>query len=298
MSSSKGGWELPISEGELSRLTQGMDEAHRQTLPAMAASARDLAVEMRDLRSAEPGPEQQEQEQVQVQRVHVARRRFLTGAGASAAMLALAACGGKTNSVPTGGSASGSPSAGMSPSMSASASSSASGGASKYTGDLKVVALAVALENQAVAAYKAALSAAKAGKLGTVPPAISTFITTAMAQHQDHANAWNGVLSSAGKPKITGVPLSNQPEITKALGQVKNVTQVAQLALTLEDTATETYVFATYNVKSSGGINTAATIAPVEAMHAAILHYVLGQYPVPDTFISTNKAASTALLTV
>lgn len=73
---------------------------------------------------------------------------------------------------------------------------------------------------------------------------------------------------------------------------------MARLALRLEDQAAQTYVFATFNVKSAGGINTAATIAPVEAMHASILHFVLGQYPVPDTFIGTDKAASPALLTV
>ncbi|WP_405778605.1 ferritin-like domain-containing protein [Streptomyces sp. NBC_00859] len=281
MSSSKGGWELPISEGEMSRLTHELDEAHRETLPVMAASARDLSAELKDLGTAGPG-------RIEAERTRLARRRFLTGAGASAAMLALAACGGKSGTTPTGGSASGSPSA----------SASSSGGAGKYTGDLKVVALAVALENQAVGAYQAALKAANAGKLGKVPPAVATFIQTAMAQHKDHADAWNGVLSSAGKPKITDVPLSSQPAVTKALGQVKDVTGVAKLALQLEDQATETYVFATSNVKSMGGVNTAATIAPVEAMHAAILHYVLGQYPVPDAFIGTKKAASPSLLTV
>ncbi|WP_328318637.1 ferritin-like domain-containing protein [Streptomyces sp. NBC_00388] len=283
MSSTRGSWELPISEGEMSRLTTEMDEAHRATLPVMAASARELSTELKDLETSGP-------DRVHEERVHLARRRFLTGAGASAAMLALAACGGKSGSTPTGGSASGSPSTG--------ASASSSSGAGQYTGDLKVVALAVALENQAVAAYQAALKAANAGKLGKVPPAVATFIQTAMAQHKDHANAWNGVLSSAGKPKITDVPLSDQPAVTKALGQVKDVTGVAKLALQLEDQATETYVFATYNVKSMGGVNTAATIAPVEAMHAAILHYVLGQYPVPDAFIGTKKAASPSLLTV
>ncbi|WP_406137965.1 ferritin-like domain-containing protein [Streptomyces sp. NBC_01089] len=287
MSNSRGSWELPISEGEMSRLTSEMDEAHRATLPVMTASARDLSTELKDLESSRS-------DRIDEERAHLARRRFLTGAGASAAMLALAACGGKSSTTPTGGSASGSPSAGTS----ASASASSSAGAGKYTGDLKVVALAVALENQAVGAYQAALKAANAGKLGKVPPAVATFIQTAMAQHKDHANAWNGVLSSAGKPKITDVPLSNQAATTKALGQVKDVTGVAKLALQLEDQATETYVFATYNVKSMGGVNTAATIAPVEAMHAAILHYVLGQYPVPDAFIGTKNAASPSLLTV
>lgn len=278
-SDNEGGRELPISEGELSRLTRELDEAHRATLPVMTASAAGLSQELRDLGAVTPDGAQE-------RHPHLARRRFLVGAGASAAMLALAACGGKSEIDAAA------------PSPSPSGSGSSPSGSGTYTGDLLVVALAVALENQAVGAYDAALKAAAAGKLGAVPPAFTTFAQTAMAQHKDHADAWNAVLESSGKPTITDVPLSNQDAVTKALGQVKDVPAVAKLALQLEDQAAQTYVFATFNVKSAGGINTAATIAPVEAMHAAILHYVLGQYPVPDTFIGTDKAASPTLLTV
>ncbi|MEU2117972.1 ferritin-like domain-containing protein [Streptomyces sp. NPDC016459] len=274
MSNHKDGWELPISEGELSRLTGEMRDAHEATLPVMQASARDMVQGVFDLRRTGPQADQE-------QPPSLGRRNFLIGAGAGAAMLTLAACGGGSSDIRAAApSPSGSPSAGT------------------YTGDLKVVALAAALENQAVAAYQAALAAAKAGKLGTVPPAVATFAQTAMSQHQDHAEAWNAVLTGAGKPKITGVPLSNHDDVVKALGQVKDVPGVAKLALQLEDQATETYVFATFNVKDIGGVNTAATIAPVEAMHAAILHFILGQYPVPDDFIRTDKAASPDLLTV
>ncbi|MFE6751757.1 ferritin-like domain-containing protein [Kitasatospora purpeofusca] len=276
MTTTEGGWALPISEGELAGLTREMHEAHQETLPAMRAGARDLAEEVR-ARSAD-GPRDP------------GRRRFLLGAGGAAAALTLAACsssgsGGSAAPVPgsPSGSASGSPSA------------SASG---QYTGDLKVVALATALENQAVGAYQAALDAAKAGRLGTVPPAVASFITTAMAQHADHAKVWNSVLTGAGKPAITDVPLSNQPATLQALGAATDVATVAKLALSLEDQAAQTYLFATYNVTSPGGIATAATIAPVEAMHAAILNYVLGQYPVPDDFLPVDKAASPGLLTV
>ncbi|WP_198359545.1 ferritin-like domain-containing protein, partial [Streptomyces fildesensis] len=112
------------------------------------------------------------------------------------------------------------------------------------------------------------------------------------------AKAWNAVLTGAGKPAITNVPLSNQADVTAALGKATDVGAVAKLALQLEDQAAQTYLFATYNVTSPAGISTAATIAPVEAMHAAILHYVLGQYPVPDDFLPVDKAASTTLLTI
>lgn len=269
MNQPKDDWALPVSEAALTGMTREMDQAHRDAFPRMRALAAEFGEELADTGAA--------------RRPEMARRRFLLGLGGAGAALALAACS-SNSSTP------GSPAT-----RAGSGSASAS---SKYVGDLKVVALATALENQAVGAYQAALAAAKAGKLGTVPPAVATFITTAMSQHQDHAKAWNAVLTGAGVPAITGVPLSNQAATTQALGQATTVADVAKLALQLEDQAAETYLFAAGNVSSAGGIATAASIAPVEAMHAAILNFVLGQYPVPASFLSTDKAAGTTLLTV
>ncbi|MFB8240460.1 ferritin-like domain-containing protein [Kitasatospora purpeofusca] len=279
MTTTGGGWTLPISEGELAGLTRELHEAHQDTLPAMRAGARDLAEEVRARAAAGPRDP--------------GRRRFLLGAGGAAAALALAACSSSGSTGPTA-SGGGAP-APVPGSPSGSAPGSASG---QYTGDLRVVALATALENQAVGAYQAALDAAKAGRLGTVPPAVASFITTAMGQHADHAKVWNSVLTGAGRPAITDVPLSNQPATLQALGAATDVATVAKLALSLEDQAAQTYLFATYTVTGAGGIATAATIAPVEAMHAAILNYVLGQYPVPEDFLPVDKAAGPDLLTV
>jgi hypothetical protein len=106
------------------------------------------------------------------------------------------------------------------------------------------------------------------------------------------------VLTNAGVPAITGVPLSNQPATLQALSAAASVGDVAKLALGLENQAAQTYLFAVGNVTSAAGVATAASIAPVEAMHAAVLQFVLGQYPVPDDFLGTDKAASPALLTV
>jgi hypothetical protein len=267
-------WDLPVSESSLTAMTRELDDAHRSAYPAMRAQAAGVVEELRDAGATAVGQ-------------RVGRRGFLLGAGGIAATLALAAC-----------SSSSSNSAGASKSPTAGAGSSGSAMASPYTGDLKVVALATALENQAVGAYQAALTAAQAGKLGTVPPAVATFVTTAMSQHQDHAKAWNAVLTGAGVPAITDVPLSNQPATLQALGAATSVGAVAKLALELENQAAETYLFAAGNVSSAGGIATAASIAPVEAMHAAVLNFVLGNYPVPDAFLGTDMAASPSLLTV
>jgi hypothetical protein len=204
------------------------------------------------------------------------RRSLLAGAGGLAVLGGLTACGSDTPATPG---------------------PSASAGNSVYTGDLKVVALAAALENLAVTAYGGALTAAGKGTLGTVPPAIGAFIQVAMKQHKDHAAAWNGVLSKAGLPEITDAPLSiTQDQVTK-LNAAKSVADVAKLALDLENVAAQTYTFATANVTDAGGIMTAATIQPVEAMHAAILNFVLGQYPVPDSFVGVSGAVKPDALT-
>jgi ferritin-like protein len=94
------------------------------------------------------------------------------------------------------------------------------------------------------------------------------------------------------------VPLSGQPAVLRALGGVTSVGDVAKLALQLENQAAQTYLFAECNVTSSGGISTAASIAPVEAMHAAILRFVLGEYPASDNFLATTMAANPSQLTV
>ncbi|MCF2533756.1 hypothetical protein LZ495_41970, partial [Yinghuangia sp. KLBMP8922] len=146
------------TEAELAALTREVDEAHRATLPAMYASAAELGEQIRDRQGALPT-------------AGLDRRRFLRGAGLlGLSAFALAACSSDDKST-----------AKSTPSASSTQAAAAPGGT--YTGDLQVVALATALENQAVAAYQAAIQAAGAGKLGTVPPAVASFATTAMAQH-------------------------------------------------------------------------------------------------------------------
>jgi hypothetical protein len=259
-------------------MTRDLDEAHRDNIPTMYAAAADLGEELR-AKAADGGLD------VASNRgTDVTRRRLLMGAGGAAAALALAACssGAKKSPAPA-------PSRSVGP-------SSALG--SKYSGDLQLVALSAAVENQGIGAYQAALMAAKVGKLGKVPPSVGTFAVTAMSQHQDHVKAWNAVLTAAGKPAITDVPLSNQGQVMAALGEVKDIGGLAKLALDLENAAAQTYLSVSCTVTSAAAIATAASIAPVEAMHAAILHYVIGEYPVPEDFLPMDKAVSTMLLTV
>ncbi|QXE38975.1 ferritin-like domain-containing protein [Streptomyces sp. GMY02] len=264
-----------------------MEEAHRETLPAMRTSAADLGERIRELGQA--GPPGNPGGPARIGPVDAGRRRFLLNAGGLGAAFLLTACS-STGTDEKGVSPQDGPSEALPP--------RAAVDTVMYTAELRFVALSAALENQAVGAYGSILAAAGAEKFGAVPPAVSTFVTMAMAHHIDHAKAWNEALTAAGKPVVTDVPLSNQRAVTTALDRAASVDDAAKLALQLEEQAAQTYLSAVYHGKSRGGIETAATIAPVEAMHASILRFVLGQYPVPDAFLPEDLAATPGLLTV
>jgi hypothetical protein len=155
-----------------------------------------------------------------------------------------------------------------------------------------MAALAASLENTAVATYQAALDAAQAGKLGNVPPAVAAFVTTAQKQHRDHAAAWNAILTGAKKSAVTGVDTTVTTAVVQpAFAKVTTVGQAAQLALQLESVAAATYLNAIENIlTTTAGIQTSASIQPVEMQHIAVLNFVLGTYPVPDSFAGTSGA--------
>jgi hypothetical protein len=272
---------MAISEQQLAAMTGELDTLHQETFPQVRRELDEHAANL-----AREGVRTRQLDRA------LGRRGFLAGIGGVAALGALAACGSST----TGGSSS--PTSNPTSSGAApTGSPSASGSSSPYTGDLKVVALAAALENLAVAGYKDVLTRATAGKLGTVPPAIATFVSTVMKQHSDHASAWNGVLTKNNLPAITGTPLTIANDIVMQVQGAMTVPDVAKVALTVENAAADTYTFAAANVSDAGGIMTAASIQPVETMHAAILSFVLGEYPVPLSFIGIDKAAMPSALT-
>ena len=254
---------IAISEHELSSMTRDLDDMHQDSMSQVRDNMASLTERLAGVASS-----------------NASRRGFLLGGLAVAGAGVLAACGGSSS----GGKA-------------AAGSTTSPSGSSPYMGDLKVVALAAALENLAVAGYGLALSNAGKGVYGKVPPAIAEFVTVAQKQHADHAKAWNSVLKGAGLPKITGTPLTIAPQAVSALKAAKTIPDVAKVALGLEDAAAQTYVFAAANVTDAGGIATAASIAPVEAMHAAILSFVLGQYPVPNSNIGISGAVQPSALT-
>jgi rubrerythrin len=265
--------QMQISEAELRAMTAEMVEMHEATFPQMHESLSDLGAALReDERGAVRNAE---------------RRRFLIGGGAMAAgALLLAAPGGRAAAATLDEDRT---SAGAVPAGAFRASGTS---ASK---DVAALKLDASLENLAVFAYSSALKAAPKGKFGrSVPAAVAEFAQHAMKQHADHAQAFNAALRNAGSSAYTKPDPALTPAVLKLFKAANSVPKLAMLALTLENTAAATYIKQMKTLRSTEALNAVATIAPVERQHAAILSFVLGDYPVPDTFVKLG-ATSTSL---
>lgn len=159
-------------------------------------------------------------------------------------------------------------------------------------GDLAIARVAASLEVLAVSAYQATLTAAGANKLGAVPPAVATYVQTAMGNHQFALQQWNGVLTGAGMTAVSAPPADLNATVQAAFSKVTDVKGAAELALLLEQTAADTYFMAIPKLTIPAAIDLAGNLQIVDQKHAAILLFVLGRYPVPETFMSGAKAYS------
>lgn len=210
------------------------------------------------------------------------RRGFLAIAGMSTAGLALAACGSDNSSSSTG-------STGAGGSANSTSATTAAGSANNV--DLDTATLAAGLEVLAVGTYTAAAAAATKGALGTVPPAVGEYVKTALAHHQAALDKWNGVLKAGGMPAVTEPNSKLKPVVDAAFAKVTDANGAAALALMLEEIAAATYQKAVPTLKDKAAIELAGSLQVIDAQHVAVLLFVMGQYPVPEVFAKTDKAA-------
>lgn len=220
------------------------------------------------------------------------RRRILAGAAVIGAGLVAVACGDDSDdsNATTPGSTGSTPSAGTT--VGTTAGSTMATNAPDGNVDGQVAALAAGLEVLAVGTYQAALDAAGAGALGDVPPTVAEFVTVAMAQHQEHLDAWNAVITAAGGEAVTEPNATLKPTVDAEFANVTDVAGAAALALMLEQIASATYLNAQNVLTDKDAILLAGSIQITDAQHAAILLYVLGEYPVPDVFAKTELAVA------
>lgn len=207
-----------------------------------------------------------------------ARRRFFALGGAVAAGAVLVACGDDDEEPASSGD------------PSTSSTTAGDSGEEDPADDAAIATFAAGLELLAADTYAAALDAAGKGALGEVPPAVGEFATTAQAHHQAASDA---LAEAAG-----GITPEVDPEIKatvdKAFAEVTDVVGLAKLALSLELQAAATYLDVLPKLKSKGAIDLVGSILPIERQHAAILHFALGEYPVPDTFATTDESLAPA----
>lgn len=224
------------------------------------------------------------------------RRRLLAGAGFIGAALVAAACGSDdegSSATTVAPVASDAPTttaaAGGDTTLAPDTTVAADDGAAT---DGKIATLAAGLEVLAVGTYQAALDAAGSGALGDVPPAVAEFVTKALSQHQAHLDAWNKVLSDAGAPEVTEPNATLKPTVDAEFAKVTDVAGAATLAATLEDIAAATYQSAIPLITNKDAITLAGSIQIIDRQHLAILTFVLGSYPVPDTFGKLDNAVA------
>jgi hypothetical protein len=217
------------------------------------------------------------------------RRRFLAGIGVGAAAVAFAACGGDDDdssdatTTTTEGDEETTTTAGEETTTTA-----AEGGGD----DIAIAQLAAGLEVLAVNTYQAAADAAESGALGEVPPAVATYVATALQHHTGHLDTWNGILTEAGEEEVTEPNAELDPTVQEALGGVTDVVGAAELALMLEGIAAATYLDALTMLTSDAALDVAGQIFVVDRQHMALLNFALGEYPIPDTFASTDESVA------
>ncbi|HXH56022.1 ferritin-like domain-containing protein [Iamia sp.] len=227
------------------------------------------------------------------------RRRFIAGVGVAGAAIALSACGGEdddddddssdTTTTAGGDDETTTTAEEEETTTTAEGDEPAEGGGGA---DTEIAMLAAGLEVLAVQTYQAAADAATAGDLGEVPEAVVEYVTTALAHHEEHLGAWNDVLTGGGNEEVTEPNEELKTTVDEAFGEVTDVEGAARLALMLEQIAADTYLDAISQLTLPEAIELAGSIHIVDRQHQSILYYVLGEYPVPEVFATTEQSAA------
>jgi hypothetical protein len=156
---------------------------------------------------------------------------------------------------------------------------------------------AASLENLAVIAYRTALTLPYLkNPENTAFKTVAAFAKTTMAQHTDHGKAFNAKAVELGgkeqqdpNPKYTPVVMAAVPKLKKG-----NPLDLVELAMTLENVATSTYVSNIQTLSDPKVRLLFGTVAGVESQHLATLIAVkallAGQAPELITVKATGGA--------
>lgn len=158
--------------------------------------------------------------------------------------------------------------------------------------DLDALEFAASLEVVAEAAYREGVAELTAGRLGEIPPAGSELLQSAANQHSQCLAAINELLEGAGRtPVEQGDDEFESSVVTPALAAATGWVEIASLARAIEATLGATYLQSIHStLQSPTALRLAGGIQAVAQKRVAILNFMLGGYPVPDTFQKTDQA--------
>jgi rubrerythrin len=139
-------------------------------------------------------------------------------------------------------------------------------GTASSSTDIQALQTASSIENLAVATYTAAL-----GLKFLTNRTVAAFAKTTLAQHKDHARAFNRAVTNLGGKAQTGTDPRYAAAVKKALPTLTGYGPVVRLALALENVAAQTYTDNVSQVSSAELRGLFGSAAPVEAQHAAVL---------------------------
>jgi len=151
--------------------------------------------------------------------------------------------------------------------------------------DVAMLQTSASIENLAVAVYTKALTLDFIGGASAIP-VVKAFVTKTMAQHQDHAGAFNAAVTQLGGRAQTAPDPALAGVVSAA--DLSTPGGVVTLAITLENTAAQTYVANTAALKDRNARAVTASIMGVEAQHASILYAV-------QALLGANLASEIAL---
>ena len=143
-------------------------------------------------------------------------------------------------------------------------------------GDVQMLQTSASIENLAVKTYQTALTLPYIGG-SAANGVIKAFAQTTMAQHAQHAQAFNAAATALGGKAQTDPDPKYVPVVNRAVASITKdspsagALAVVGLAITLENVAAETYVANCPKYSDTNAKKVTASIMGVEAQHVTTL---------------------------
>ena len=149
------------------------------------------------------------------------------------------------------------------------------GKAADPAADIRILNTALSAEHEAVAAYQVGAES------GLLEKHVLDLAVQFQGQHKEHVDL---LVSTVGK--LGGSPAAAKASYQFPVEKLKTQQDVLRFAAGLEKGAVSAYLGAIPILGSGDLAKAAASILGDEAMHWAVLRYVLGENPVPHAFVS------------